>query len=327
MVLVRNPAYGGRFDGNVHRLCLTLMPSSSWCERLALYDSDKLDAVTISAFPPEELDAARQGRANDYVTLPRFETRILGFDVSRPPLDDVRVRCALALAIDRELLVEMVWGGHVSAATGGFVPAGMPGHSAGIGLPHNPELARGLLAKAGYPGGRSFPLLDGILTGSMASSLGEFLHEQWREKLGIETTYRVMDLHEAVDRVYSKPPLLANMAWTASYPDPHDFLGVAASHAQSFTRWQSERYDHALDEARRITNQQDRMQLYRIADRILIEEVGVIPLAYGRSHLLVKPWLKGYSGSQVAKVFWKDVIIEQHEIVGRQGDGMEDSEC
>jgi oligopeptide transport system substrate-binding protein len=119
-----------------------------------------------------------------------------------------------------------------------------------------------------------------------------------------------MKLDEAIDRMYREPPLLASTGWIASYPDPHDFLEVAASHIQSVTRWQSERYDRLVDQARRITNQQDRMKLYERADRLLIEEVGVIPVVYGRSHLLVKPWIKNYFGSQIGKVFWKDVIIE-----------------
>jgi ABC-type oligopeptide transport system substrate-binding subunit/DNA-binding SARP family transcriptional activator len=324
MALARNPAYHGRFDGNVQRLHLALMPSNAWSERLALYESDQLDAVVISAFPSPELEAARQRHVGDYFSLPRLETSMVGFNASRPPFDDVRVRRALTLAIDRELLADVILGGHVSPATGGLVPPDMPGHSAGIGLPHDPDRARKLLAEAGYPGGRGFPLVNGMLTGPSAASIGGFLEDQWREKLGVESACKAMELDKAVDMVYRDPPLLAGLAWTASYPDPHDFLGVAASHTRSFTRWQSETYDRLVDKARRTTNQRDRMKLYGRADRILIEEVGVMPVVYGRSHLLVKPWIKNHFGSQTTKVFWKDVILEPHEMVGDASGGVQD---
>lgn len=312
MVLDRNPAYHGRFGGNVQQLHLALLSPDAWAEGMALYESDQLDAVDISAYPSLELEAARQRHARDYASLPRFETYVVGFNARRSPLDDVRVRRALTMAIDRKWLADVVLGGHVSPATGGFTPVGMPGHAAGIALPHDPDQARDLLAEAGYPGGRGFPLVEGILTGPSAASIGAFLADQWREKLGVESACQAMELDEAVDRAYREPPCLAGMRWIASYPDPHDFLEVAVSHTQSLTQWHSETYNRLLDKARRTTDQQDRLSLYKRADQILIEQVGVIPLIYGRSHLLVKPWIKSYLHSETAKVFWKDVIIEPH---------------
>jgi oligopeptide transport system substrate-binding protein len=312
MVLTRNPAYRGRSRGNAQQVELALVPSSAWAESLGLYERDELDVVSISAFPSQELEAARQRHAGDYVTSPRFETCLVGFLTSKPPFDDVRVRRALALALDREFFADEVLGGHVSPGNGGMVPPGMPGHSAGIGLPHDPDQARHLLAAAGYPGGRGFPLVDGVLTGPSAARVGRFLEDQWRDKLGVTAACRVVKTDAANDLISQGPPLLAEMTWVASYPDPDDFLGVGASHAQWFSQWQSETFDRLVDEARRTTNQKDRMELYRRADRVLIEEVGGIPIFYGRSHLLVKPWIRNYFGSQISKFFWKEVIIEPH---------------
>jgi ABC-type oligopeptide transport system substrate-binding subunit len=67
-----------------------------------------------------------------------------------------------------------------------------------------------------------------------------------------------------------------------------------------------------MEEARRVLDPDQRMKPYRQADRILVEEVALMPLSYGRLHLLVKPWVRKYSTSALGESFWKDVIIELH---------------
>jgi ABC-type transport system substrate-binding protein len=71
-------------------------------------------------------------------------------------------------------------------------------------------------------------------------------------------------------------------------------------------------YDGLVEGARRVADQEERMSMYQRADRILVEEVPVLPYSYGRFHLLVKPWVRRYPTSPVWWGFWKDVIIEPH---------------
>ena len=77
------------------------------------------------------------------------------------------------------------------------------------------------------------------------------------------------------------------------------------------TGWRNETYDRLVEEARRLTDQGERMKLYGQADRILVEEAAIIPLYYGREHWLVKPWVSKYPLSP-SRRFWKDVVIEAH---------------
>jgi ABC-type oligopeptide transport system substrate-binding subunit len=67
-----------------------------------------------------------------------------------------------------------------------------------------------------------------------------------------------------------------------------------------------------VEEARRITDQEERLTMYQQADRILVKEAAIVPLLYQRSHLLVKPWVSKYPTSAIESWFWKDVIIEPH---------------
>jgi ABC-type oligopeptide transport system substrate-binding subunit/class 3 adenylate cyclase len=307
MVLVRNPAYHGRFKGNVHRVELSLFSSTEWSTVLAMYEADRLDILDLLDLPPLDRDRARREHAGEYVSAPLLSTLYVVFNVSRPPFDDVRVRRAFVLAIDREWLADVVWRGYYSPATGGFVPVGMPGHSMGIGLPYDPEQARTLLAEAGYPGGRGFPIVDALVA---LHRVGEYLQTQWRENLGLEITWKTMEVGAFINRLDTDPPDLLLFAWGADYPDPDNFLRVCS--ARSRARWQNRVYERLVEEAWHITDQEERLTMYQEADRILVEEAAIMPILYQRLHLLVKPWVSKHPTSAIRVQFWKDVIIQPH---------------
>lgn len=181
----------------------------------------------------------------------------------------------------------------------------MPGHSPGIALPYDPEQARQFLAEAGYPGGRGFPAVELMATEDPAShAASEYLQAQWKENLGINAAWEATEFDAYVRRIEKDPPQIFMWGWVADYPDPDNFLRECDIPHK--TRWRNEEYDRLVEEARRIMNQEQRMELYRQADRILIEEAAIMPLAYYRLHHLLKPWVRRYPGP------WKDVIIEPH---------------
>jgi ABC-type oligopeptide transport system substrate-binding subunit/DNA-binding SARP family transcriptional activator len=308
-VLVRNPAYHGRFTGNVQRLEVSLLADPF--ARLELYEADGLDIYHLCDLPPAELDRARHRHAGDYISVPALGTLYVGFDASRPPFDDPRVRRAFVLATDRGTLVDGVLRGTVFPATGGFVPQGMLGHSAGIALPYDPDGARQLLAEAGYPRGRGFPTVN-LLTDHRRSPHSEYLQAHWRENLGVEITVETMDWPAFYDRLDREPPHMFCIGYRARYPDPNDILGDASSRGWRRTLWQNERYDGLVEEAKRASDQGRRMEMYQEADRILVEEAPIMPLTYYRCHLLVKPWVRRWPISATTFWFWKDIIIDPH---------------
>jgi oligopeptide transport system substrate-binding protein len=226
----------------------------------------------------------------------------LGFDVRRSPFDDVRVRRAFVLAANRETLVDAVRGEYASPATGGLIPPGIPAHSPGIGLPYDPEQARQLLAEAGYPGGRGFPDVDTLIMDSFIPDI-QHLQAQWGENLGVEIHW------EAVDKETTPGPIFV-LGWVADYPDPDSFLrGCPGLY---IAQWQNDTYYKLVEKARQVIDQEERMRLYRQADRILMEEAAITPLFYTRTNLLVKPWVTRFPTSPMSWSFWKDVIIEPH---------------
>jgi ABC-type oligopeptide transport system substrate-binding subunit len=137
----------------------------------------------------------------------------------------------------------------------------------------------------------------------------EHVRAQWEDTLGVVTTLQVMEWAEYLYKVYSDPPHVFLIGWKADYPDPDSFLRVGL---RLYSRWTHPTYGRLVERARRVTDQGERMNLYREADRVLVEEAAVLPLSYQQRALLVKPWVKRYPVSDLFWFSWKDVIIDPH---------------
>jgi ABC-type oligopeptide transport system substrate-binding subunit/class 3 adenylate cyclase len=311
MVLERNPAYHGRFTGNLQRVKLSFSPGR-FGRLLEMYGENHVDICRFELLGQAEWDLARQRHAEEYVSAPMLNTFYVGFDVNRPPLDDPRVRRALTLATDRQTLADIAMKGYVFPAMGGLVPPGMPGHSPGIGLPYDPDGARHLLTEAGHPAGRGFPVLDALVAADSPyhAAVIQYLQAQWLEELGVEITWCQADWGRFLDPLDRGTPCIWLMGWAADYPDPDSFLRAAQWRVR--TRWQNEAFDRLVEGARRVMEQEERMRMYRQADRILVEQSPILPLWHGRRQLLVKPWVRNYPTSALKPWSCRDVVIEPH---------------
>ena len=307
MILKRNPAYHGQFKGNLKDLTLCFNAEKSAV--LEKYQNADFDILSFENIPPAEWDVARRRYASDFVSSPEAITNYVGFDSSRPPFNDPNVRRAFALATDKTTLANVVLGGYIFPASGGFIPPGVPGHSPDIGLGYNPNLARQLLADAGYPGGKGFPAVEALARERIRPQT-EALQAQWLENLGIEITWQMLPWREYLERLDEKPAHLFQFGWMADYPDPDSFLRTG--NIQQRTRWQNDTYDELVERARRVLEQYERLRAYEKADRILIEETVIIPLTYSWSHILVKPWVRKFPALAFNQWLWKDIVVEDH---------------
>jgi oligopeptide transport system substrate-binding protein len=309
LVLERNPLYHGRFRGNLQQVELAVAPGGELPAAQEMYEADRVDVLALmTGMEPgavRELDRIRQRHGADYVSLPEEVTYFLAFDVTRPPFTDRQVRRAFALALDRQVLADGVLGGYRQPATGGLVPRAMPGHCPGIALPCDPEQAAELLASTGYPSGAGFPEAE-LRHHAPARGVAEYLRSAWQEHLGVAVN---LNLHEPAAKPVETRPHLSLTGWATAYDDPHGFLGVAVS---LYTAWGSEPYLDLVERARCSTDPSERMALYAEAERLLVEEVPLLPLLYGQQHLLLKPWVRRYPLSVRGTPCWKDVILEPH---------------
>ena len=310
IVLGRNPAYHSQFQGNLQRIELSLVTDPA--ERLQKYETGDLDVLLLWHLLPAEIDRARQQFAGEYISGPFLYTSFGVFDVGRPPFDDLRLRQAFVHAIDREALADVVMRGTEFPALGGLIPPGMPDHSPGIGLSFDRSRARQLLTEAGYSPEDStgFPVIELLVPRGM-ETVSDYLQAQWAEGLKVKTTQETAEWAEFINRMDQLRPQIYFIGWAADYPDSDSFLRVNL-HARRSTGWPGEDYHALVDGARRVMDQAERLRLYRQADRILVEEAALMPLTYGRLHMLLKPWIRKFPVSPLKWWFFKDVIVEPH---------------
>lgn len=304
MTLVRNPHYFGGFPGNLAQVEITLREAWSPVDELAAYRADQVDILLLQ---PETYHARHQ-YPEEYRQAESPTTYFLGFGSMQIPFADRRVRRVLSLAIDREDLARQTTPGYFAPATGGFVPAGVPGHSPGIGLPFDPERARMLLGEAGHPGGKGFPRVD-LLTPRAHLKQAKVLQGLWERHLGIKVN---LDVREWGDFFRQQgQAALYLVGWGAYfYSDPDYFLRVGVHTVAEW--WQHPGYEGLIQEAMRIRDQAERVRLYRQADRILIDEAPILPLLYRVDNYLVKPWVKTPLPVYLPHAAWTDVTLEPH---------------
>ena len=224
--------------------------------------------------------------------VPSLSVEYLGFDTSGPPFDDVRLRQAVAAAVDWRRIIELAGPGDQVLATG-MVPPGIPGRSTTDFRPaFELDRAGALLAEAGFPGGRGFP---GITFGTGGTSYGEAIRAALQSALGIPIAYETFVGDDFYSRLTSDPPALWTLGWVADYPGPNDFLGVLlrSDSANNVGRWRSAEFDAAIAQAGAATSATAAREAFELAQSIVRRDVPVVPLAYGDGWALARTGLHG----------------------------------
>jgi oligopeptide transport system substrate-binding protein len=212
-----------------------------------------------------------------------------GFDTTRPPFDDPRVRHAFALALDRGRLVPLAEGASSSAAASLVPPAAWP-EGFRPELESDPDLARRLLDEAGYEDRSDLGTI--VVNGS---GLGvEPAAAVWREELGVEIAIENRDFADFLATRDTRPPHLFTVSWIADYPSPHALYGLllAPGAASNYGGWRDERFEELLQKAAEAP-EDETGAAYDAVDAYIAEQAPVIPWAYGETWWLVADGLRG----------------------------------
>jgi ABC-type oligopeptide transport system substrate-binding subunit/class 3 adenylate cyclase len=304
----RNYSYFAPFPGNLDGLQWRLIHDKSvQMDEYISGASNVLLHINPGHFPSDLLEEEIQFPSHD------LGLRALVFNPSRPPMNDIRVRRAIAHALDRKLILDEMGIPARRDPRGGIVPIGLSGHSPEIGLLHNLDLARQYLEDAGYPMGRGLPEIE--LTHSNLEFKGGSFQKFAKDKLGIEIRPTYI---EGDDNDLRYSGHIFSSGWGADYPDPDNFL-QKSTFVSALTRngWQDPQYDALIEEAAVVQDRNKRLKMYRQADKLLVnDQVLVYPIGYGGEGAfadLVKPWVKNFKRDSLGYVRFKDITIEQEE--------------
>jgi oligopeptide transport system substrate-binding protein len=287
IVMTANPSYHGQ-KGNVEQAVGLIVKDDSTA--LSLYESGKFDFLTdIST-----LDLKRLAGRPDLKAFPYLKTGYLGFTVNKFPFTNPKVRRAIAMAIDKRSVPQILHGGQVPASS--FVPPRMMGHSPSIGLPFDPAKARAELKASGFdPSKRGAPIELILPNWDKQLTLAQFIQSELKKNLGMDIAIQPFDhkTFRAQLDLHSYP--MFEGSWSADFPDPDNFMSVfLGSSGNNRTTWKNEKFDERVLEARNLTDAKARERAYNETQKLLIEEQAVIvPLYYEPNMALVRQRVKG----------------------------------
>ncbi len=231
---------------------------------------------------------------------PLSQANFIRFNTTRPPFDDVRVRRAFALSIDRETLARTVLQGTRAAATA-LTPPNTGGYTARAKVPTDFETARRLLAEAGFPGGRDFPEVElACRNDEIQPKLAEAMQAMWQRELGVRITLTQSEQKIWLQNQQSRSYTLSFGSWLADVPDPGNFLGLFRSDGgYNWTGWSDPDYDRLIAEAEPLADPPRREELFQQAEARLLEAAPITPVFNGAATYLLDPRVEGWPPSQL----------------------------
>ncbi len=242
--------------------------------------------------------------------VPSLITRFINLNTTRPPLDDPRVRRALAWAIDRDALAERIYLDAAMPARR-IVPTGLHGYPPESDFNDDAARARAELAAAGFPDGAGFPPLTLSEESGSTSNLSEALQARWREVLGIPVEIVRSETRVHWSRLQQGDYTIAVGGWIADYPDATAFLDLWKSGAGwNFTGWSDLAYDAALNEAVRKSDAGERGAALRRAETQLMQAMPIIPLVFETNAILVHPSVRGLADNAMDRQDYRPVWLE-----------------
>jgi ABC-type transport system substrate-binding protein len=253
---------------------------------------------------------ARRAVVDDETVLqrsPGMTTWYLGFNARRAPMDNARVRRALAHAVDRHGPAEALGG--TATATGGLLPPTMPAHSHRVAPKFDPDRARALLNAAGFADGRAPGEIELVcldLWEDAASNVAAQL-----AAVGVRVRLLPVTSDPDGETAIEEGAHAYIWAWIADYPDPGGgFLnGILRAYPWLY---RDEELEQLLARAASLRDQDERLRAYREFERIWIgEKAAVVPLAYDHRKLWRRPWVTGMWANAVAMSTCADAVVSR----------------
>jgi oligopeptide transport system substrate-binding protein len=281
-----------------------------------MYETGQIDVTSVGTeYTPEVTDKSGPFY-NELTITPELSFYYIGFNTKEPPFDDVNIRRAFSLAIDKEKLVSLVFAGTMQPAYG-ILPPGIPGYNQElVGLGYDVEEAKRLIAESSYGDVANLPpitLTTGGWGGVISAELESLIY-QWRENLGVEVRVRQLEpemflyhLDEELDQMFES-------GWIADYPHPQDFLDVlfASGADNNYGGYSNPDFDALLEKAAAEPDPDQGLALYQQAEQMLVDDAACIPLCFGVNYVLAKPYVSGYKLNLLGFAMLNEVSVAAH---------------
>ena len=269
---------------------------------MLMYENDEIDIAGVGLADIDRLIDPSHSLNSELVTAaPAFSVQYIGLNVNEPPLDDIKVRQALNLAIDKTEIATIVLGDQVVPAKG-ILPPGFPGYNESIsGYEFEPERALQLLRDSKYGDDLdNLPPITITTPGSFGANVSldmEVILAMWEKNLGIKTEFQQTEYATFLKDLNKRRFQMFDIGWIADYPDPENFLDVLfySDSSNNHTNYNNPRVNTLLEKARVERDEMLRFSIYNEVEQTILDDAPWIPLWYsGERYLLVKPNVHDY---------------------------------
>ena len=267
---------------------------------LNMFKKGEVDA--LDEVPSVEIEKIKT--MPEYYRVPILAVYYYGLNVTKPPLDNKKVRQALNYAVDRAEVNKVLGGEKIPANN--VLPPGLTGHDSKIGLQFDPAKANKFLDEAGYKDRSKFPRLHlGFNTNENHQRIAENVQAQLKRNLGIEMEISNEEWKTYLKSLQAGAYQMYRLGWVADFPDPDTFINLFITNGgNNHTKWSNKRYDALIAKGVREADREKRKQIYLEAQKILNEdEVPLIPISYYRDQYLVNKRVKNYPQNVMHKFY------------------------
>ncbi len=291
LVVKKNPQYYGNATNPIERVVFLPIPNPQVEE--SNFRTGQLH-VTYDVMP-DRIATFQHDDPDEIRVDPFLESFFIRFNVTKPPLNDKRVRQALARAIDRVAIAKSVMRGSRMPAYN-LTPPNTAGYTCEAKIPTDYDAARKLLAEAGFPGGKGFPHLDIEMNSDPINLVVlEAIQEMWKKQLNIDVGIAQTEYRVYIDDQHHLSYQICRARWVGDYNDPSTFTDLFTSGSgNNDTGWKNPEYDRLVDAASREQNVDKRYALLGQAETILLDEAPIAPVFFGTRTYLLNRHLKGW---------------------------------
>lgn len=307
VVLKRNPYYyGAKAAGFTNLTQVTALILKDDATAMNVYETGKLDFLQDLS----NIDMSRLAGRPDLKHFPYLKTAYLGFNTKKFPVNSVKVRRAIAMAVDHSKFPQILHGGQTVGRS--FVPPRMMGHQPRLGLKFDPEAAKKELKESGIDLSRGLKLEFVTANWEKALAVAQYFQSELKKNLRLDVTIQPFDhkTYRAQLDLGTFPLFFGS--WAADYPDPDNYLSVFLSNSgNNKTGWSDPEFDKKVIEARSEMNVKKRDKIYlELQKKIQEAEVIIAPMYYEPNVGLVKARVKGLELNPLNYLYLKKVRVD-----------------
>ncbi len=295
--MIKNPKFHDADSVKID--VINFIPTEDRSSAMKRYEAGELDSY--DDLPTEQLTELKAKFGDQIRVAPYLGTYYYAIKTDKAPWDNVELRNAISMAIDRDFLAEKVWGNSMFPGYS-MVPPGIKGYtSAAATFAETSQIDReedamDILEKLGYGPDKPLKMEIRYNTSENHKNTAVAIQEQLKP-LGIEVTLLNTDTKTHYGHLEQKGDYdVARAGWIADYKDPETFLGISRkASGNNYSSYDSAKFEAAMDKAAAAGgNPEERLKLLSEAEQVLVDEVGNIPLLYYSFHNIVSPKLAGF---------------------------------